>query len=110
MAARTIIAQLFTGAVVVRPIGLSAGEQATRVDAMSDATIHESLTKLNVDPMPETAADRRARLRGWPSPEDLDAIGAAYATENGGVPPTVRVLENATLPGRSIGTAGSVPR
>jgi hypothetical protein len=109
VAARTIIAQLWSGAVVVRRVGLSAAEQATRVDAMSDLAISASLAKLGIDPALGTAAERRARLRAWPSPADLDALADRYIADNGGVRPTVRVLEVMSLPtGR--GTPGSVPR
>ncbi len=45
-----------------------------------------------------------------PSPEDLDAIATAWTASNDGARPVVRVLEESSLPGRRLGTAGSVPR
>lgn len=45
-----------------------------------------------------------------PTQADLDAIAERLLPENGGVRPVVRVLETSTLPGRSLGAAGSTPR
>jgi len=44
-----------------------------------------------------------------PTQADLDAIAERLLPKNGGVRPTVRVLEESTLPGRSLGAAGSTP-
>ncbi|MEJ7785573.1 MAG: hypothetical protein WKF96_12280 [Solirubrobacteraceae bacterium] len=106
---RTIIAELWTGAVVVRPIGLSAAEQALRATTLSDAEVSASLGRLGVV-VPDTEAERRATLAGWPSLADLDAIATAMTASNDGVRPVVRVLEMATVPGRSRGKPGQVPR
>jgi len=45
-----------------------------------------------------------------PSAEELDAIATAMTAPNDGVRPVVRVVEVATVPRRSLGAAGSVPR
>ncbi len=60
-----------------------------------------------------TGARIAARLgSGDPDPTqaDLDAIAVAWTASNDGVRPAVRVLQQSSLPGRSLGPAGSVPR
>ncbi len=46
-----------------------------------------------------------------PEPElaDLDAIATAWTAANDGVRPSVRILEEANLPNRARGPAGSAP-
>ncbi len=45
-----------------------------------------------------------------PTPADLDAIAVAWTAWNDGVRPVARVLATTTVPGRSLGVPGSVPR
>lgn len=43
-----------------------------------------------------------------PTPHELGVIADSLTAENDGVRPVVRVLDQATLPGRVRGTAGGV--
>lgn len=97
---------LWTGLRIVQRLDFTPAD----VDAMSDALVAKHLSRLGVAPLPETVAEQRTRLQGWPTVADLDAIAVSHTSWNDGVRPVVRVLERSTLPGRSLGPAGSVPR
>lgn len=45
-----------------------------------------------------------------PTLAELDEIAVEWTAMNDGVRPVVRVLEDSSLPGSSLGRAGSVPR
>jgi hypothetical protein len=105
---RTVVAQLWSGPVIIRRLRLSAADQAAHVDLMDDTAIAANLRRLGVARIPDTLEQQRARLKTWPTPADLDAIATAWTSRNQGVRPTVRVLEHARRP-RVSGPAGSMP-
>ncbi len=47
--------------------------------------------------LPATEAERRERLKGWPTPVDLDDVATAWTAKTDGVRPAVRVLEQPTI-------------
>lgn len=63
------------------------------VDTMDDVQVQRGLRKLGVSPLPATVLEQRARLKGWPTQADVDAIATAWTGANDGVRPVVRVLE-----------------
>lgn len=102
---REVVVLLWSGLQTVQRLDYTAAD----VDLMSDALVAKHLSKLGMT-IPEDVAEQRLRLQGWPTVADLDAIATAFTAANDGVRPIVRVLDASTLPARSLGPAGTVPR
>ncbi len=99
---RDVVVQLWTGARLAQRLRFTAAD----VDTMSDVEVAKQLRALGV-PLPATVVEQRARLKGWPTQADLDAIATAWLPWNDGVLPVVRVLEAAPFGRRRA--AGGTP-
>lgn len=60
---------------------------------LTDEEITRPLRGLNIT-VPGTVEERLARLAGYPTGLDLDALARIYTPQNNGVRPVARVLDN----------------
>lgn len=81
---RTVVLTMWDGPRVVARLGPVAG--------LSDEEITRRLRGLNIT-VPGTPEERLARLAGYPTGPDLNALARIYTATNDGVRPTARVLE-----------------
>jgi hypothetical protein len=108
VALRTVIVELWTGALAVQRFGPAVTVEQLAV--LTDADVLARLQAVGASAIPATAEGRRERLAGYPTPADLDAVASDWTSANDGVKPTVRVLEQAPHFKRMTAGAGAIPR
>lgn len=97
---RVVIAQMWTGPRVVARLPFYPED----VDLMDDAELRAQARALVEQFRPWRGisswrtVEARARLREWPTAEDLDRIAGNLTADNRGVKPRVRVLASPSRP------------